>query len=51
LDLVNNFVTLRKSIISPISLQTASISPLIGFLHFDMWTRSTTYPQTRLFSS
>jgi hypothetical protein len=36
LDLVNNFVTLRKFIMSPISLQTASHSPLIVFLRFDM---------------
>jgi len=30
---------------SPISLQTASPSPLITFIPFDMWIRSTRYPQ------
>ena len=34
---------------SPISLQTASPSPLIGFVPFYMWTRSTRYPQTGCF--
>ena len=45
MDLVNNFMTLCKFVMSPISLQTASPSSVIAFLPFDMWIRSTRYPQ------